>query len=543
MANFEILWVEDKPRTIQHVINLVQDSLPVHFVKASNASMALEKIMEYYNRNGRPFDAVIVDIKMPFGMVNKLQKYQKIIHREYEKRANGMFGPYGLALVEMLAKAPDTFPWFREQAKRPFVQCSEDAYLHAQAKALTSLNFELLPKDETINEEKSLEFFTTFLAKLGNGTAASEKEESGPEQPVSAVALFPEMYQQQIHDHKSLFKDIELTFQNIREFLGPKLFESRFDRQAENVDEAFYKKLTPLVASLQNLLKSLKKKQLSPENMKRLDSLEREVESLKDTHRERLEIAALAPEPVQNILNWMKGNEGMKSINNAEVWWEKVLQNGEDFLRLELVYRIDRTLRELHDFRASTRNLLNYLDSGKESIEKKSVFDLGKLYNNTIEQVRAFADTHSVEVRSIPYSVLQRGFKVKGYKAEMITAIQNLLENGVKYSNPLSGKDPWVVCRIKTTGGYVVLDIESWGIGITREEIAQRKIFKARYRGDMAKSVSTGSGLGLAKAEAIVIKHAGKIEVTSELVSRFRQGKQLNYKNIFSVYIPIWREV
>ncbi|HRH44589.1 MAG TPA: HAMP domain-containing sensor histidine kinase [Pyrinomonadaceae bacterium] len=91
-------------------------------------------------------------------------------------------------------------------------------------------------------------------------------------------------------------------------------------------------------------------------------------------------------------------------------------------------------------------------------------------------------------------------------------AIQNLIINGIKYSNGSN----WLKISAKNGGGTIKIAVEDRGIGISKKDLKQ--IFSPFYR---AKSVVDaqihGNGLGLSLVKQTIDAHHGKIEVESEL--------------------------
>ncbi len=65
-------------------------------------------------------------------------------------------------------------------------------------------------------------------------------------------------------------------------------------------------------------------------------------------------------------------------------------------------------------------------------------------------------------------------------------------------------------------GGDVVLRCEDHGIGISADDLGQ--LFREFFRSDSAQvRAQPGTGLGLTIVDRIVTRHAGRIEVDSEL--------------------------
>ena len=95
-------------------------------------------------------------------------------------------------------------------------------------------------------------------------------------------------------------------------------------------------------------------------------------------------------------------------------------------------------------------------------------------------------------------------------KAAIGDAIENLLDNAIKYSPP----DSEVSIHIHSAGNEARVEVSDQGIGIEKSDIPRifDPFFRGR-RGDM-KSVK-GTGLGLALVKAAAAAHGGDVEVSS----------------------------
>lgn len=124
-----------------------------------------------------------------------------------------------------------------------------------------------------------------------------------------------------------------------------------------------------------------------------------------------------------------------------------------------------------------------------------------------VERTQTLADSRriSIDVHQPVLAAL-----VAGDRRQLASALGNLLENAVKYSE--SGSSVEVVAR--RSEGNVLLDVRDHGVGIPAKEID--RIFERFYRVDRARSRETGgTGLGLSIARHIVTNHGGEIRVRS----------------------------
>jgi signal transduction histidine kinase len=106
---------------------------------------------------------------------------------------------------------------------------------------------------------------------------------------------------------------------------------------------------------------------------------------------------------------------------------------------------------------------------------------------------------------------------------DILIALKNIVHNAVKYSFEPSARQE-KNRYIKIWGGYTDstkrqyrVNIQNYGIGISKDDLDSRKIFEPFYRGNNAGDRRrTGAGFGLAHARRMIEDlHLGKIEATS----------------------------
>ncbi len=136
-----------------------------------------------------------------------------------------------------------------------------------------------------------------------------------------------------------------------------------------------------------------------------------------------------------------------------------------------------------------------------------------ELIDEAIERARVSAETRRVP---IVIDDVGRGLAVHGDRRQLVTALHNLLENALKYSD----KDTPVrvgasVRRDDTTNATrIAIDVVDQGIGIPTRD--QERIFERFYRVDRARARDTGgSGLGLAIVRHVMLNHNGEVSVRS----------------------------
>jgi two-component system sensor histidine kinase SenX3 len=100
---------------------------------------------------------------------------------------------------------------------------------------------------------------------------------------------------------------------------------------------------------------------------------------------------------------------------------------------------------------------------------------------------------------------------VVGDRLQLVSALGNLVDNAVKYSEMESS----VELSARPEGDRVIFTVSDHGMGIAAQHID--RIFERFYRVDRARSRDTGGvGLGLAIVRHVAANHGGEVKVTSQ---------------------------
>ncbi len=129
-----------------------------------------------------------------------------------------------------------------------------------------------------------------------------------------------------------------------------------------------------------------------------------------------------------------------------------------------------------------------------------------------VERVRPLADHRSI---TIDVSEAPRRLSVVGGRRQLVSAVHNLLENAIKYSD--EGSTVEVRVRSSADGGrrWVEVAVRDFGIGIPSRDL--ERIFERFYRVDRARSRDTGgTGLGLSIVRHVATNHRGEVQVESQ---------------------------
>jgi signal transduction histidine kinase len=151
-----------------------------------------------------------------------------------------------------------------------------------------------------------------------------------------------------------------------------------------------------------------------------------------------------------------------------------------------------------------------------------------------VEGFKGLAKRENLEIRVDPSVNQLPDVELIGRTMEI--AIRNMLENAIKYSFD----ERVIEVRSRVEDGFVILEIDNYGIGIPEEE--REKVFEKGYRGlDRGrKTIRQGEGLGAWQAREILRAHGGEIECVSRSGERQPvSGHVHGFRTIFTLSLPI----
>ena len=183
----------------------------------------------------------------------------------------------------------------------------------------------------------------------------------------------------------------------------------------------------------------------------------------------------------------------------AGAWEEK--ETGERFL-VDLDREASRLTQLIEDLLVLSR-----LESHESQLKLERI-ELGGLIGECLESKAQLAVDYKVALEA---SGGAAGMTVTGDRRLLRTAVNNLLDNAIKYNRP-GGR---VTVGYTEKEGAIVIEVSDNGIGIPREELP--RIFERFFRVDKARSRETGgTGLGLSIVKHIAELHGGGVLVESE---------------------------
>ena len=215
------------------------------------------------------------------------------------------------------------------------------------------------------------------------------------------------------------------------------------------------------------------------------------------TERSRLD--AVRTDFVANISHELKTPVGALSVLAEALVDEdqpEVVQRLADKMVHEAI-RAGRTIDDLLE--------LSRIELGGEAV--KDVVLGSMVVDESVSRARSLAERAGIELHVEPSS---DRIRMLGDRRQLVSALGNLVENAVKYSDPNSR----VEVLARSDGRWVELSVRDFGVGIPQKDLD--RIFERFYRVDRARSRETGgTGLGLAIVRHVATNHGGDVQVTS----------------------------
>ena len=214
---------------------------------------------------------------------------------------------------------------------------------------------------------------------------------------------------------------------------------------------------------------------------------------------ERWRIDQVRTDFVANVSHELKTPVGAISVLAETIEGET---NDELVLRLtsRMVLETQRMSRTIDDLLELSR-----IELGGEMLT--SIVDMKDIVNEAIERISPIALRKGVPLE---FSSPTETSLVSGDFFQLVSAVSNLVENAVKYSE--AGNI--VNIRILSVAGNLTVEVEDHGIGIPADSID--RIFERFYRVDRARSRGTGgTGLGLSIVRHVATNHGGEVNVRS----------------------------
>jgi signal transduction histidine kinase len=185
----------------------------------------------------------------------------------------------------------------------------------------------------------------------------------------------------------------------------------------------------------------------------------------------------------------------------AEVALQRERAPGEYRAALEVVGREAEAMGHIVDDLLT----LARVESGVRGVEHERVY-LDDLVSDAAASAGVLAESRGVRLSVGEFDEAP----VSGDPTLIRQLLLILIQNAVKYT-PAGGE---VRVDVHRPGGASTVVVNDSGIGIPREELP--RVFERFYRGESARGITEGAGLGLSIARRIVEDHGARISLASE---------------------------
>ncbi|WGW12542.1 ATP-binding protein [Saxibacter everestensis] len=237
-----------------------------------------------------------------------------------------------------------------------------------------------------------------------------------------------------------------------------------------------------------------------------------------DDHTEARRVEDIRRDFVANVSHELKTPIGAisllaEAVSDASDDAEAVKRFGE---------RMQRESRRLSSLVKEIIDLSRVQDD--DTPDNRELIPIGSILHEAVDRSRFAAETKRIRL-SLAES---DEWYVSGNFELLVTAVRNLVENAINYSNA----DTHVGIGVRQEGEMVAIAVTDQGIGLSKEAAA--RVFERFYRVDPARSRQTGgTGLGLSIVKHIIANHGGEVRVWS----------QPDHGSTFTLVLPIGEAV
>jgi two-component system sensor histidine kinase SenX3 len=214
---------------------------------------------------------------------------------------------------------------------------------------------------------------------------------------------------------------------------------------------------------------------------------------------ERRRLEAVRRDFVANISHELKTPVGALSLVAETL-------EGED--DPAIVARLSHRMRtEAERLSRIIEDLLDLSRIESEESPSRDPVPVHLILGQAVERLRPAAQHRGIrlEVEEPPSEMV-----IRGDRRQLVSAVHNLVDNAVKYSEDKSS----VQVTVQEGNGWVEIAVADHGIGIPSRDL--ERIFERFYRVDRARSRDTGgTGLGLSIVRHVAGNHGGEVRVES----------------------------
>jgi PAS domain S-box-containing protein len=226
-------------------------------------------------------------------------------------------------------------------------------------------------------------------------------------------------------------------------------------------------------------------------------------------------------------------------IQNEQI--REVKQCAERLERNACLIALRRAQDRIVDMDCLLRTLRERVITGVKRDEKPGNYEFWDMVKEAMEGLAGYA-----EYKGVRFEIINRpkGARVKVVWRDIVRALNNLLQNAVKYSwwRNENSVEPWIGIKGYVRRGRVYVEIQDYGVPITRDEIDEGLIFKYGFRGRLSGQLGRiGTGIGLADARDTVRRYRGDVTLNSHPAPSDSSPDDLSVPHLKTaiLYLPI----
>ena len=228
----------------------------------------------------------------------------------------------------------------------------------------------------------------------------------------------------------------------------------------------------------------------------KIREMEEAIEESKKAEQIRREFVANVSHELKTPLTSISGF--IETLQGGAVRDPEVSSHFMDIIAIETA-RLKRLIEDLL--------VLSDIENKRDS--DGAVFDIKQAVEYTAETLEFIAEEKNIDI----ILQLESGLMLKGSSDRFRQMMMNLIENGIKYSEPDSRV--WVKA-IRESNGKILVSVTDEGIGIDPEH--HERLFERFYRVDKSRSNKVGgTGLGLSIVKHIAVLFGATLSVSSQV--------------------------
>ena len=228
----------------------------------------------------------------------------------------------------------------------------------------------------------------------------------------------------------------------------------------------------------------------------KIREMEEAIEESKKAEQIRREFVANVSHELKTPLTSISGF--IETLQSGAVRDSEVSSHFMDIIAIETA-RLKRLIEDLL--------VLSDIENKRDS--DGAVFDIKQAVEYTAETLEFIAEEKNIDI----ILQLESGLMLKGSSDRFRQMMMNLIENGIKYSEPDSRV--WVKA-IRESNGKILVSVTDEGIGIDPEH--HERLFERFYRVDKSRSNKVGgTGLGLSIVKHIAVLFGATLSVSSQV--------------------------